>query len=256
MNHSPRKPMADREDLVTGPNAVSSLLENHPERIHRIVLLQGSESRRLHLLQNLAKKKKIHCQQVEAKVLDRLSTNHQGVVAHVHQRDLDTWETLEFSLKHTTDKSLVVIPSDVEDPRNLGACIRSAYALGANAMLLPARGSCGLTSACSKAAAGAMEKLSICRPSSLEAAIQELKDVGYTVYALEDLPESVNLQSYSEFSDKSIWITGGEDKGIPPYLLKLSDQIFRIPMIEEAHSFNTSVALSLGLYEWRRVKGF
>lgn len=245
-----------KETAICGHNAVLALLEENPLRINRILFEAQNANRKLHLLQNQAKKQKIHCQQVDEKVLLKYHNRHQGVVALLHERPLDAWEDLfrDLAMNHTGPCG-VVIPSNVEDPRNLGACIRSAVALGAKAMLLPHKGGCGLTAAVSKTASGALEKLSICRPQALERAIDDLKSAGFKVYALEDLPEATWIEE-TPLAEKAIWITGGEDKGVPPYLMKKADHCVKIPMNPEAHSFNTSVALSLGLYEWQRSLKF
>ena len=244
----------DREDLAVGPNDVEAMLEAQPNKIHRILFLQDSSNRRLHLLQNAAKKLKINCQQVTAQKLNKFHPQNQGVVAHLHGRELTHWEEFKAGLPMLGPIQLV-IPAGVEDPRNLGACIRSSVALGVHGMMLPTKGSVGLTATVARASAGALEKLPIAKPPSLEAAVDQLKEMGFTVIGLEALEESKPL-SEGEFGEKIVWITGGEDTGIPPYLLRRCDQVLKIPMGSKAHSYNTSVALSLGLYEAQRSQDF
>lgn len=249
----PKAPVEDREDLVCGPNAVEALLQKEPGRVHRVVLLHGSGSVRLFRLQEMADKLKIHTQQLPASKLDLLHHNHQGVVAFCHEKSLTPWEQL-FQDVAGKERCSLVIASGVEDPRNLGACIRSALALGSDALLLPNKGGCGLTAAAAKAAAGALEKLPICKPPVLEQAVQMLKDAGFAIYALEGDGES--MIHATALSPKAVFITGGEDQGVPPYLRKKSDKVLRLPILEEAHSFNTSVALGMALYEWGRQSEF
>ncbi len=249
-----KKPEVKSESVAAGINAVEALLEKSPGLINRVLFLHDSGSRRLHVLQNAVKRFKIHTQQVDEKVMLKYHENHQGIVALLHQREMSIWEVLRGKLQDAPD-CLVVIPSNVEDPRNLGACIRSSVALGVDAMLLPKKGGCGLTAAVSKSAAGSLEKLTICRPDVMENAVKDLKYAGFTVIALEGLPDAKPIDELTT-SSKVVWITGGEDKGVPPYLLKLCDEVVRLPMNPEAHSYNTSVALSLGLYEYQRKNKF
>ena len=141
---------------------------------------------------------------------------------------------------------------NIEDPRNLGACIRSSLALGVDILLLPAKGMCGITPSVARTSAGALEKLRICRPDNLEGAIGELKMAGYQILGL-DADTETNLAGF-EFADHVVLAVGGEDVGLPPFIKKQCDAILRIPMKPEAHSYNASVALSLGLYEYARLR--
>jgi len=140
----------------------------------------------------------------------------------------------------------VVVAANLEDPHNLGACIRSSFALGVHIMLLPSKGSCGLTPAVERSAAGSLEKITLCRPSNLEIALKELKEAGYQIVGLDGHGE-ISIINF-EFSKHLVMAIGGEDKGLPPYIRKYCDSIVKIPMFAEAHSYNASVALALGLY--------
>jgi 23S rRNA (guanosine2251-2'-O)-methyltransferase len=113
-------------------------------------------------------------------------------------------------------------------------------------MLLPSKGSCGLTPTVERSAAGSLEKMDICRPGNLEIALQELKEAGYQMVGLDGHSES-EITNF-KFSKHLVMAIGGEDKGLPPYIRKYCDNVLKIPMSPEAHSYNASVALSLGLY--------
>jgi 23S rRNA (guanosine2251-2'-O)-methyltransferase len=118
--------------------------------------------------------------------------------------------------------------------------------------MLPAKGMCGITPAVARSAAGALDKMKICRPNNLEAAVGELKLAGYQILGL-DADTETNLAGF-EFSDQAVIAVGGEDVGLPPFIRKQCDAVLRIPMMPEAHSYNASVALSLGLYEYARLR--
>ncbi len=251
---NPNENHDEREDIVVGPNAVESLLDSNPGKVHRLLFLKGSSNRRLHLLQNRADKMKINCQQVNQQTLNKYHLQNQGVVAHLHARELMHWEEFKAGLPEWGAVQLM-IPAGVEDPRNLGACLRSCVALGVRGVLLPVKGGCGLTATVARTSAGAIENVDITRPPNLESAVDQLKNEGFTVIALEAIDEATPL-SEGNFPEKILWVTGGEDKGIPPYLMKRADQVLKIPMGPKAHSYNTSVALSLALYECQRSQNF
>jgi 23S rRNA (guanosine2251-2'-O)-methyltransferase len=239
----------DRDQFVAGPNAVSALLDERSQQVHRIVILKDSKNPKLYQLQQKAEKLKIHCQQLPQNKLDSYTQNNQGVIAFCHQRNLDNWTEVKDDLI-SREKALIFVAVGIEDPRNLGAIIRSAHGLDVDAILLPNKGGCGLTSTVAKVAAGALEKAVLCKPRNLEQEVADLKAAGFQIVAL-DHPGTHSIYD-ATFTAKTVLITGGEDQGIPPYLHKQCDQILEIPMRADAHSFNTSVALSIGLYEFRR----
>jgi 23S rRNA (guanosine2251-2'-O)-methyltransferase len=240
---------------VGGIREVRELLEKEPMRVHRILFKQNSGDSRLYALQKQAKKLHVHVQQVEAIILDSYAKPNQGIVALCNEKTLLKWDEIcaEFlDAKRKNEQKLIAVATNIEDPRNLGACIRSALGLGVDLLLLPAKGMCGITPTVAKTSAGALDKMRICRPENLEATISELRTAGYQVLGL-DADTETNLAGY-EFSNQVVLAVGGEDVGIPPFIRKQCDAILRIPMKPEAHSYNASVALSLGLYEWARTK--
>ncbi len=157
-----------------------------------------------------------------------------------------------FQAKEKGERKLVIVATNIEDPRNLGACIRSALGLGADIFLMPAKGMCGITPTVARASTGAIDKLRICRPENLEAAIGELKQADYQVLGL-DAATDVSLVDYP-FGDRIVLAVGGEDVGLPPFVRKQCSDVLRIPMQPDAQSYNASVALSLGLYEIARKR--
>ena len=194
-------------------------------------------------------------QQVDSKILDSYARPNQGVVALINEKALLQWEDVReefFKAKENGEKKLIAVATNIEDPRNLGACIRSSLALGVDILLMPAKGMCGITPSVARTSAGALDKMRICRPNNLEAAIGELKLAGYQILGL-DADTETSLAGY-EFADQVVLAVGGEDVGLPPFIRKQCNDILRIPMKPEAHSYNASVALSLGLYEYARTR--
>ncbi|MDR1760450.1 MAG: RNA methyltransferase [Fibrobacter sp.] len=240
---------------VGGIREVEELLTKEPNRVHRVLFLLQSGNPKLYTLQKLAKKANVHVQQVDARILDGYARPNQGIVALCHEKEVLSWEAVKQEFLEAPPQNirkLVAVVTNIEDPRNLGACIRSSLALGVDILLMPAKGMCGLTPSVARASAGALEKLRVCRPSSLEEAIAELKRSGFQILGL-DAENAVKLTDF-EFKEQAIIAVGGEDQGLPPFVRKQCDAVLRIPMKPEAHSYNASVALSLGLYEFARKR--
>ena len=240
---------------VGGIKEVAELLDRNPLLVHRILFMHQSGNPKLYELQKQAKRVHVHVQQVDSKVLDNYARPNQGVVALMNEKELLNWMDIReelFNAVEAGEPKLVAVATNIEDPRNLGACIRSCLALGVDIFLIPAKGMCGITPCVARTSAGALEKLRICRPDNLEAAVGELKMAGYQILGL-DADTETNLADF-KFSNNAVIAVGGEDVGLPPFIKKQCDAVLRIPMKPEAHSYNASVALSLGLYEYSRLR--
>ncbi|MCL2100588.1 MAG: RNA methyltransferase, partial [Fibromonadales bacterium] len=238
-----------QQRAIGGARDVEDILRKKPGLVHRVLFRLKSGNAKLYELQKLAQQVNVHVQQVEEKVLDKLTKRHNGVVALCHEKLVLPWNDTRKILLEAKQNDIpcrVVVAANLEDPHNLGACIRSSLALGVRLMLLPAKGSCGLTPTVERSSAGALEKMDICRPGNLEFALKELKDAGYQIVGLDGSSETSIVDF--KFSKHLVMAIGGEDKGLPPYIRKFCDSVLKIPMSPEAHSYNTSVALSLGLY--------
>ena len=240
---------------VGGIKEVESLLTNEPLKVHRVLFMHQSGNPKLYGLQKLAKRAHVHVQQVDSKILDSYARPNQGVVALMNEKELRAWEDVReefFKARDTGEKKLIAVATNIEDPRNLGACIRSCLALGVDILLMPAKGMCGITPSVERTSAGALKKMRLCRPDNLEGAIGELKLAGYQILGL-DADTETSLADF-KFADHVVLSVGGEDVGLPPFVRKQCDAVLRIPMKPEAHSYNASVALSLGLYEYARLR--
>lgn len=245
------------QKAVGGIEPVEALLKDKPGIVHRVLFQKDAGDKRLYALQKLVKHLHIHHQQLEVAQLDDHVRPHQGVVALCHEKEVSSWEAVRKDLfqaiEDGTPRTVAVIVN-IEDPRNLGACLRSALALGVDAVLIPSKGMCGLTPLTARASAGALNQLTLCRPDNLEAALGELVTAGYELMGLDaDTPHSLHD---TPFKAHTIIAVGGEDRDLPPFIRKQCTKILRIPMAEKSHSYNASVALTLALYERARSISF
>lgn len=251
--------MGDAESLpqtaVGGIREVEELLTKSPAKVHRVLFRHDSGNPKLYSLQKIAKKNHIHVQQVDGHILDSYALPNQGIVALCNEKELLSWDEVKtefFNAKEKGERKLVVVATNIEDPRNLGACIRSSLGMAVDIILMPSKGMCGITPTVAKASAGALDKMRLCRPDNLEATIGELKLAGYQVLGLDAVTET-SLVDYP-FEDQVVLAVGGEDVGLPPFVRKQCTSVLRIPMSPDAQSYNASVALSLGLYEIARKR--
>ncbi len=248
----------DESSIIAGVHAVEALLRGSPGKINHLVLLHGGQNHRLHELQKMADAQKIRVHQLPKARLDQWYKGaHQGVLAFCNTRSWDNWEEVKKELvaaKRAGYAPMIVVPAAMEDPRNLGACIRSAVCMGADVVLSHNKGGAGLTPAVAKTAAGSLESIAICQVGDIEKELKSLRNEGYTIIGLEEDGE-VDMAK-GKYDGPVVFVVGGEDRGIPPHVRRACTYVVKIPMAPGAHSFNASVALSLLLYEANRSLGF
>jgi 23S rRNA (guanosine2251-2'-O)-methyltransferase len=248
----------DSSSIVAGLHAVEALLRGSPGKVNHLVLLHGGQNRKLHELQKLADAQGVRVHQLPKPRLDQWYKGaHQGVLAFCNTRSWDDWNEVKKDLvasKRAGYSPLIVVPAAMEDPRNLGACIRSAVCLGADVVLSHNKGGAGLTPAVAKTAAGALEAIAICQVTDIEKELKSLRNEGYTIVGLEEDGEVEAAKG--RYEGPLVLVVGGEDRGIPPHVRRACTYVVRLPMASGAHSYNASVALSLLLYEVNRSAKF
>lgn len=248
----------DPSAVTGGLHAVEALLRDVPRRVRRLVLQRGAQDRRLFRLQKRAEDEGIQVQQLPKAQLDQWFPGpHQGVLAFCEARELEAWSDVRDRLLARKDAGhapLIVVPAAFEDPRNLGAGIRSAAALGVDAILLPGKGSTGLTPAGAKAAAGTESLVPICRSPDIAKDLQELAAAGFAVLGLD--AQADRHAHHADLTGPLVLVAGGEDRGIPPHIARCLTGRLILPMAEGVHSYNASVALALSLYETARQREF
>lgn len=187
-------------------------------------------------------------QKVPPEKLQRLtSKNHQGVVAFISPVEFaDLHRVVSFIYDQGRD-GLVVVADRVTDVRNFGAIARTAEAAGADAMVIPARGSALISSDAVKTSAGALNHMPVCKAASLEEAVTYLKESGFVVVACTEKGD--RLYTEAAFDGPVALVVGSEEDGISDSVLRLVDHQLRIPMLGKIESLNVSVAAGIVLYE-------
>lgn len=182
------------------------------------------------------------------------SDQHQGVVMAAAPLPLTELTALvaERSGGAAGGDLLIVLLDGIVDPHNLGAIVRSAHCAGADALVIPRDRAVGATPAVSKASAGALEHVQLCRVTNLAVTIGWLKAQGVWVSGLTMAGAQTVFQA--DFKGPSALVIGGEEKGLRPLVQKQCDYLVSIPMRGRIDSLNASAAAAVVLYEAYRQR--
>jgi 23S rRNA (guanosine2251-2'-O)-methyltransferase len=241
--------------LVFGLHAVRVLLQQHPERVRQLWLQQGREDARAAELRRLASDRGLRVQSRPAAELDRLAAGglHQGAVAEVEPaRAMDEGD-LEERVRAAGPAALVLVLDGVQDPHNLGACLRSADAVGATAVVAPRDRAAGLTPVARKVAAGAAETVPFAQVTNLVRTLGRLKEAGVWVVGTEaEAPKSLHE---ADMTGPLALVLGAEGHGMRRLTREACDFTVRLPMRGVVESLNVSVTAGVLLYEALRQRG-
>jgi 23S rRNA (guanosine2251-2'-O)-methyltransferase len=243
--------VAGRHAQVYGLHAVRSVLERRPETIVAAKLLRDPGGKLAELARELAKHG-VPVQHAQRAELDRLTDGavHQGVVAEVHaaaEFSIEDFETLV--LERGRALRLLVLDG-VEDPRNLGACLRTADAAGVDAVVVPKAHSAKLTAAAMKTATGATETVPVFRAPNLARALSWLKEAGVWIVGAD--AEAGQSLYAAKLAPPVAMALGGEGRGLRRLTRDLCDELVAIPMSGTVESLNVSVATGIVLFELKR----
>lgn len=237
------------EAWIFGVHAVSEALKS-PERVRQIWVARssGGATDRLEKAARIAGTKfKI----VPKEAIDRVceaGARHQGVAAEVAGIEATSLDELLEGLGETP---LVLLLDGIEDPGNLGAILRSAYALGADGVILPKDRAAGLSATVVKRSSGAALRLPIAQVTNLKHALEPLKDAGLWSAAAVMEGEEV---SQVDLQGPLALVVGAEGKGVRPTLARRCDHQVSIPMVRAFDSLNVSVATGILLFEVSRQR--
>jgi 23S rRNA (guanosine2251-2'-O)-methyltransferase len=235
---------------LTGFHAVTSRLRQKPDTIKEIYVDAERKDARAKDLRELAKRFNIRIIPVDMKRLDGMAggVRHQGVVAQAEAVNMPQF--IEDVLEGIDEPPLILILDGVQDPHNLGACLRVADGAGAHAVIAPKDRSVGLTTAAIKVASGAAESVPYIVVTNLARTMRDLKDKNIWLVGADDTaPESI----YKAKLDGAIgMVLGAEGEGLRRLTRESCDLLVSIPMLGSVESLNVSVASGICLYEARR----
>lgn len=235
--------------LIFGVLPVLEALRAGNRRVEKILIADGAREKRLNEVFELAKQNGVRFEKTARQNLSKFTqegANHQGVVAFVAAADYANAEKL-FAEITSKENSLSVILDGVEDPRNLGAILRSVECAGADGVFIPERRAVGLTETVAKSAAGATEYVKVAKVSNLNRLIDELKENNIWVVGTSADAET----SYADWDWRraSALVLGGEGRGLHRLTAEKCDALVKIPLLGQIESLNVSVACGVILFE-------
>jgi 23S rRNA (guanosine2251-2'-O)-methyltransferase len=233
---------------------MQAVIENEPERLIEIWVLKGRDDERLINIVNQARRFGVSVQFCNRKVLDDKvkGEQHQGIVARakpaktLDESDLDR-------LLDSTPVPLLLVLDGVTDPHNIGACLRTADAAGAHALIVPKDKSGGLTGTARKVACGAAEVVPFIQVTNLSRTLKQLQDKG--VWVIGTAGEAEQLIYDCKLSGPMALVMGAEGKGMRRLTRETCDELVKLPMAGSVSSLNVSVATGVCLYEIVRQRG-
>jgi 23S rRNA (guanosine2251-2'-O)-methyltransferase len=235
--------------LIFGVLPVLEAMRAENRRIDKIFVVEGARENRLNEIYRLARENNVLLQKTSRENLARMvedGANHQGVVAFIASAEYANAGTLleEIAAK---ENSLTVILDGVEDPRNLGAILRSVECAGADGVFIPERRAVGLTETVAKSSAGAAEYVRVAKVGNLNRLIEELKSNNIWVVGTSGEAE----MDYTEWdwTRSSALVLGSEGKGLHRLTAEKCDALVKIPMLGRIESLNVSVAAGVILFE-------
>ena len=235
---------------LAGFHAVKGRLKQKADSVREIYVDAGRSDARMRELKAVAEKFGVRVMAVDAKRLDGMAggARHQGVIAMADEMRMPQF--IEDVLETLDEPPLLLLLDGVQDPHNLGACLRVADGAGCHAVIAPKDRACGLTTTAAKVASGAAETVPYIVVTNLARTMRDLKDRGiWMVGTADDAPQSL----WKAKLDGAIGLVlGAEGEGLRRLTRDTCDHLVSIPMMGSVESLNVSVASGVCLYETRR----
>ena len=240
--------MSDKE-YVYGLHAVQAMLERAPKRVRQLKVQRGRLDARMQALLELAESEALDIERVMPDELDRLADGgvHQGVVAAVTPSQLWSEEMLGHLLDKKEGVPLLLVLDGVTDPHNLGACLRSADAAGAQAVIIPRDRSASLSPTVRKVACGAAETVPLVAVTNLSRTLKQLQQRG--LWVVGTAGEAEQLLYDIDLKVPSVIVMGAEGTGMRRLTREHCAYLAKLPMVGTVSSLNVSVTAGICLFE-------
>ncbi len=223
-------------------------MKRSPDVILRAWLQKDARSRPLQRLQEQIQGQGIHCELVNRHALDkRVTGNHQGIVVEVRRVKESTASLASVLQESAGTNPLFLVLDSVQDPHNLGACIRTAVAARVNAVIIPKDRAASVNETVRKVASGGVDEMTIVTVTNLGRALQEMKQAG--VWLVGTAGDAATTIYDVDMTSATAIVMGGEDKGLRQLIAKECDYLVAIPLLGNIESLNVSVAAGISLYE-------
>jgi len=241
-------------DKIIGINPVLEALKAGRPVQRLLVSDQRKQDRDVQTILRLARECGAEVRFASRETLNREvpGANHQGVVALAAAKQYTTIDDILAIPVQQGKAPLFLVLDGVEDPRNLGAILRTADAAGVHGVIIPERRASGLTETVAKVAAGAMEHVPVVKVVNIVNTLEELKKNGVWVAGAEAGGDTVYWEA--DFVRPTALVLGGEDRGVRRLVRERCDYLVSLPLVGKISSLNVSVAAGILLYEALRQR--
>lgn len=240
------------QSYIYGYHAISKMLQHSPQSCVELICTEGKNPRLLSLI-GTARKAGLPIRFESRELLDQLSSHakHQGCVLQIAESS-PVALTLEQLLQQNHSRSLYLVLDGIQDPHNLGACLRTADATGVDAVIIPKDRSAGLTATVRKVAAGAAESVPLLEVTNIARCLKDMKKAGVWIYGTsgEAMAELYDFDYHTPVA----LVMGAEGDGLRRLTAEQCDHLIKLPMLGSVESLNVSVATGVCLYEVLRSR--
>ena len=239
---------------IFGLHAVQAALEYSPEKIHSAWIDGSRQDRRLQTIHEQLRQLNIVCHKADKKQLDRLSdgNNHQGAIIEIDMPRERSEDALQQDLTALAGDPLLLILDHVQDPHNLGACLRTADAAGVDGVIITKDQSVGFTPTVCKVASGAAETMPLYQVTNLARTMRWLKS--QNIWLMGAAGEATQSAFQADLKGPLALVIGAEGKGLRRLTREQCDLLIKLPMLGQVQSLNLSVASGVLLYEALRQR--
>ena len=232
-----------------GLHSVQAALDYSPNKIHKAWVDSGRQDKRLAKAVDNFLALGIEPEKVDRKRLDRLSdnNNHQGIVIEVEMPGEMSESDLKTAVENLSETALFLVLDNVQDPHNLGACLRTADATGVHGVIITKDNATGITPTVCKVASGAAETVPVYQVTNLSRTLRWLKGEG--LWIMGAAGETAETVYKTDFTVPMALVVGAEGKGLRRLTKEQCDVLVSVPMLGQVDSLNLSVATGVLLYE-------
>ncbi len=234
---------------VFGIHSVQSILDYSPDKIHQAWICQNRQDRRLQKLIDKLLEHKVQLEKVDRRTLDKLSDgkNHQGIVIDVEMPRAKTENQLKQAIIDLSESAFFLVMDHVQDPHNLGACLRTAVAVGVQGVIITKDQAAGITGTVCRVACGAAEIVPVYQVTNLVRTLFWMKSQG--IWVIGAAGEAQQSLYQADFIGSIALVIGAEEKGLRRLTRENCDLLVKIPMVGQIESLNASVAAAVLMYE-------
>jgi 23S rRNA (guanosine2251-2'-O)-methyltransferase len=247
--------MSKKDNWIAGINAVASSLEHDVGNVREVLIEAGAKNARLTEIEETARRRDVSVRRIPLQSLEGIVGNlrHQGVIARYEAAKPTDERELPDLVAAAEGKALLLVLDGVQDPHNLGACLRTAAAAGVTAVVIPKDKAAPINATVRKVSAGAADRIPVVSVTNLARTLREIQKLGVWIYGLDgEAPAPIHA---TDLTGNIALVLGGEGEGMRRLTREHCDGLVKIPMPGEMESLNVSVATGIALFEAVRQRG-